>query len=135
MSTPLQMAKAECANFHKGGRCLGIPVECLTSECPTIAAPLDRCKLAEPKATCRYFEGAVLPLVQYYPRYARAAERYRKRLPKAAPRPGAIAGMWECDCGNPMRKGRRMCDVCARKKRLAAKRRWKAKQSTVAVDS
>ena len=58
-----------------------------------------------------------------------------KRLPKNTVPPEAIIGMWECDCGKPMLKGRRMCDSCTRKNRLAAKRRWKAKQSSVAVDS
>ena len=140
MSSPLQMARAECANSCKDGSCLGIPTKCLVSErdgnkVKLVAAPLDRCKLAEPKGTCRYFEKAVLPLVQYYPRYAKAVKRYGKRLPKDTVPPEAIIGMWECDCGKPMLKGRRMCDSCARKKRLAAKRRWKAKQSSVAVDS
>ena len=127
MSSPLGMARAECANLCKDGSCLGIPVECLVSErdgkkVKPVAAPLDRCKLAESKGTCRYFEKAVLPLVHYWPRYAKAVERYRKRLPKNKALPAAIAGMWECDCGNPMQKGRRMCDSCRDAKK---RKRWK----------
>lgn len=122
MSSPLQMARAECANLCKDGSCLGITADCLTSECPTVAVPFERCKLAKPKGTCRYFERTVLPLIQYFPRYAKAAERYRKRLPKAAAPPTAIIGMWECDCGKPMPKGRRMCDSCRDTKK---RERWK----------
>ena len=162
MSTPLEMAKAECANYCKDGSCLGIPVECLVSErddkkVKLVAAPLERCDLvckkkmldlgpepvecssfaeldrfldeAENKARrsggfyfCRYFEKAVIGLVQYRPRYAKAVERYKKRPVQAPPPPAAIAGMWECDCGNPMPKGRRMCDAC---RGARQRERWK----------
>ena len=46
MINPRRMAEIECGNFRSDGGCLGIPVECLTSDRPTVAAPLDRCKLA-----------------------------------------------------------------------------------------
>ena len=134
MSSPLQMAREQCANMQRNS-CLGIPVRCLQSTEPLVAAPLDRCKLADSKGTCAYFEKVVLPLVQYFPRYARAVELYRKRLPKAAATPAAVIGMWECDCGNPMPKGRRMCDQCATKNRRKTWRHAQIRKRELAVNS
>ena len=134
MSSPLQLARTECANWHKG-RCLGIPVRCLQSTEPPVAAPLDRCKLAAPKGMCGYFETVVLPLAQSVSKYARAAARYKRRIPKGQTPPAAIVDIWECDCGQPMPKGRRMCDACARRNKLETKKRWKANRRSVVVDS
>ena len=115
MSSPLQMAKAECANFCKDGSCLGIPTECLTSDRPTVAAPLDRCKLAEPGKRCAYFERAVIPLANYFPeKYARAVETYTAGRAKNAL---AIKAARLCGCGNPLPKRRRFCERCRSRKR------------------
>lgn len=45
----MEIVRAECANYCKDGSCLGIPVECLTSDRPTVAAPRSRCLLATKK--------------------------------------------------------------------------------------
>ena len=133
MSTPLQMARAECANFCKDGSCLGIPTECLTSECPTVAAPLDRCKLAEPGKRCMYFERAVIPLANYFPeKYAKAVETYTAGRAKNAL---AIKAARLCECGNPLPKRKRYCPTCARRKRRESARNGMAKKRRDDVSS
>lgn len=49
MSTPLQMAKAECANYESDGSCHGVGMR------------YPKCMLADGKR-CQYFEECVLPL-------------------------------------------------------------------------
>ena len=135
MGSPLQMAKAECANLV-GGTCLGIPWQCLDGSRPMVGQEPDGCKLSDPKARCEYFERVIAPLAEYWPdKYASAVKAYRRRIPKGQDPPLALVNTWTCDCGKPMPKGRRMCDSCTRKNRLAAKRRWKAKRSRATVDS
>ena len=132
--SPLQMAKEQCANLVSG-ICLGIPWQCLDGSRPIVGQEQNGCKLSDPKTRCDYFEVVVAPLVQYFPRYAKAVATYNKRLAKQEAPPVVTANLWTCDCGKPMSKGRRMCDACTRKNKLAAKRRWKAKRSRATVDS
>ena len=121
---PLQMAKAECANLV-AGTCFGIPWQCLGGSRPMVGRERDGCKLSDPKARCEYFEVVIAPLSEYWPdKYADAVRQYGLRSAKhQTPSNGRL-----CGCGKPMAKRRRMCDACARKNRLAAKRRWKGGQ-------
>ena len=133
--SPLQMAKEQCANLV-GRTCLGIPRQYLNGSRPIVGQARDGCKLSNPKALCEYFERVITPLAEYWPgKYASAVKAYRRRIPKGQKTPLAVVNTWTCDCGKPMSKGRRMCDSCTRKNRLAAKRLWKAKQSRATVDS
>ena len=138
MSSPLGMARAECANFCKDGSCLGIPVECLVSErdgkkVKLVAAPLERCKLSEPGKRCMYFERAVIPLANYFPeKYAKAVETYTAGRAKNAL---AIKAARLCKCGNPLPKRKRYCPTCARRKRRESARNGMAKKRRDDVSS
>ena len=125
MSSPLQMAIAECANFCRDGGCLGIPAKCLLSNEPPVAAPLDRCKLAHRGKRCEYFERTVLPLANYFPeKYAKAVQTYSAGRAKNAL---AVKSVRFCGCGNPLAKRRRLCPVCAKRKRRETARAGMAK--------
>lgn len=138
MSSPLGMARAECANLCKDGSCLGIPVECLVSErdgkkVKPVAAPLDRCKLAESKGTCEYFEKAVIPLANYSPeKYGKAVQTYTAGRAKNVL---AVKAARLCGCGNPLPKRKRLCAVCAKKRRRETARNGMAKKRQFYVSS
>ena len=120
MMSPLQIAKAECANFHGDDGCLGFPVECMTSDQPTMAAPLDRCKLAKAGERCAYFECVVIPLAKSHPeKYAKAVETYTASRTRNALLVGPAR---LCECGNPLPKHRRFCEKCRTRKRRESTR-------------
>ena len=128
MGSPLQMARAECANLV-GDVCLGIPWQCLDGSRKIVGRERDGCLLSKPKVRCEYFERVIVPPAEYWPKkYAPAVRAYRRRIPKGQDPPAALVNAWTCDCGELMPKGRRMCDSCARKNRRETYRRARAKQ-------
>jgi hypothetical protein len=59
--TPLQAAKAHCANYQAGGSCLGIYYNDDLSIDKTRYKPCDKCLLAKGKR-CEYFEEIIVPM-------------------------------------------------------------------------
>jgi len=122
---PMAMAKEQCANMRPNGGCLGVPVKCLVSDCPPMAAPLSRCKLAEKGKRCEYFERVVVPLANSSPeKYAEAVEIYSAGRANNAL---AVKDVRLCECGAPLAKRKRLCPACARRKRREAARNGMAK--------
>ena len=76
--TPLQAAKAHCANYQPDGSCLGIYYLGNLNIDEQRCRPLPKCLLTGCQA-CPYFEETVLPQVPIS-----VAERYRNSLPAGA---------------------------------------------------
>lgn len=76
--SPLQIAKAHCANYQPDGSCLGMYYRDDLSIDKQRSKPLPECLLTVCQA-CPYFEEIVLPQVS-----ASVAEQYRKSLPAGA---------------------------------------------------
>ena len=115
--TPLQFAKAECANHQPNGSCLGVAFDEQLRH--TGCAPKPRCFIAEGKR-CPYFEECVMPMADFVTDAHRAtalqaAVREYRRMTKQPATPER-----KCpDCGGAMRKQQRYCPDCAAKRRKA----------------
>ena len=57
--TPLQLARAECANWERDGECLGMDIATDGRTVPLWQKKPARCRLADGQA-CAYFETAIL---------------------------------------------------------------------------
>jgi len=109
VTTPLQIAKANCANYQCDGSCLGCDIEKngKISRC----SPKLHCRLADtPPERCEYFEACVLPgRPEMEPMY-----RAHVNLPRREHR--------HCACGAVLPKRKRCCTECAIKRRRATYR-------------
>ena len=122
--TPLQFAKAQCANYTSNGGCSGIGIK--DDGSAYMFGAKARCVLAT-NERCRYFEECVLPMgleTSTLAGVAQAKERdqavqlYSRIAPESA-KGGRICP--ECR-ERPLEKGHRFCYVCASKRRKEANR-------------
>jgi len=122
-TTPLSLARAECANWHAGA-CLGIALEQSVrfehghKRIPT-REPQDKCLVAAGKA-CGYFEACVLPR----PVFAATAAAYYGAQGRAVPN---TTGRTCPDCGKPLAKRQRVCPDCRRHRRRTSSRQSQAR--------
>ena len=119
--TPLELARAECANYERDGGCLGVMLG--ADGRITSCTPRASCLLAESKRSV-YFEECVAGMqhVVTDPRRAvaiqAAVREYRKQTNQVEEIPR------ECpDCGRPVPGRKRYCPVCSVKRRKATFRR------------
>jgi hypothetical protein len=107
--TPIQLAKAECANFDNG-RCLGIGIRDNGSLYGFEAK--GPCVLKVLGVRCPYFEECVLPMASRVEPptrrtdYMEAAAFYRR----AANVPQSVSRT--CSCGRPLEPYKQTCYVC-----------------------
>jgi hypothetical protein len=119
--TPLQAAKAHCANYQPDGSCLGIYYNDDLSIDWKRHNPLPRCLLAKGKR-CAYFEEVILPMRLARPHeaeaLAKAVNGYR-RVHK-------LQGQRFCQqCGEaPLLAKQRVCTSCRAKRRREAYRKY-----------
>jgi hypothetical protein len=138
--TPLQVAKAECANCDSAGNCAGIgiaddlslyrfrqPGKCWLA--PDELAPDEQGKITR----CQYFEECVAPLAK---KRAQAAVTQEQRRAAASLAAGVhryeVAVMpiptikyAKCkSCHRRVHAPKRLCGQCARNSTLKSKRRW-----------
>lgn len=133
--TPLELARAECANYERGGTCLGVMLG--ADGRITSCTPRASCLLAESKRSV-YFEECVAGMhhVVTDPRRAvemqAAVREYRKQTKQGEEIPR------ECpDCGRPAFGRKRYCPVCSDKRRKATYREHKraTRQNGVAMST
>jgi hypothetical protein len=126
--TPLQAAKAHCANYQQHGSCLGIYYNDDLSVDWSRYRPLPKCAIASCQA-CPYFEEIVLPQVD-----RAVGEQYRKSLPpevKTGVRPKKVIAKHCLDCRKrEVAPRQKYCSVCAKvRQRKSARRAMRAKRS------
>jgi hypothetical protein len=126
--TPLQAAKAHCANYQPHGSCLGIYYNDDLSVDWSRYRPLPKCAIASCQA-CPYFEEIVLPQVD-----RAVGEQYRKSLPpefRTGVRPQKVIVKHCLDCRKrEVAPRQKYCWVCARvRQRESARRAMRAKRS------
>lgn len=117
--TTLQIAHAECANWD-GKKCCGFQI---TNDLRTVAGkPLPRCVLGTPGIRCTYFEECVAPMVKHMepPSRKAAFEEALYHYRRAANVP---TNAKRCrDCNGVTTSTKRLCSLCAEKRRLASNR-------------
>jgi hypothetical protein len=113
--TPLQFAKAECANHQADGSCLGATFD--EQLRPTGCTPKAHCLLAVGKR-CPYFEACVLPMAEFVTDPKRAAALHTACVAYRRMTGQPVAPERKCpDCGGAVRKKHRYCPDCAAKRR------------------
>jgi hypothetical protein len=130
--TPLQVAKAECANCDSAGHCSGVGIADDLS-CYMFRRP-GKCYLAEqPTRRCVYFEQCVVPLAK---KRAQAAFTQEQQRAAASLAEGVHAYEMavmsvptvkyaKCkSCHRRVNAPKRLCGKCARNRTLTAKRQW-----------
>ena len=120
--TPLQVAKAHCANFDQG-RCLGV----YYNDDLTIQAcrPLPLCLLAESAQRCPYFETVVMRITldQSTPSGVKRKEEFDEGIREYRLATGLLKSENDrsrpCpDCKQrPLEQGKKFCYVCREKRR------------------
>lgn len=124
MSTPLQFAREQCANFENGGSCAGIGIN--DDGRLYIFGKKPACLLAN-KERCQYFEDCVLPLHpdmqnakgQVFAKHLAEARRlYSLTVPGFSRNPGR-----KCIACNrrEVEPHKRLCYQCAEKRKKASK--------------
>jgi len=108
MTSPLEMARLECAN-HVGSGCF--------NERP--------CLLAQRGVRCSYFESAVLPLSKRKAAYADVPNQYWARAKVDGMREDAAERV--CACGNALAARERVCERCKIRRRRESYRAYKRK--------
>jgi hypothetical protein len=136
--TPLQAAKAECANCDSAGNCAGVSIrEDLSlyrfrSEGKCWLAPDAEGRIAR----CPCFEECVVPLAQSRARAAVTQEQKRAAASLAegvhayerAVLPAPTVKYAKCKrCQRTVHPPKRLCPQCAKHSALKAKRRWWSK--------
>jgi hypothetical protein len=130
--TPLQAARAHCANFQPDGSCLGIYYNDDLSVDHSKCRPCAKCLLAEGKR-CEYFEEIIVPM-RVSRETAEAKARADKKdqavaayLVQHKVRSGKTNAKMLClDCHRVEREGSaKYCERCARKRKLASTRESK----------
>ena len=112
MSSPLQMALGECANFVAEG--------CIFADGEN--HPEGVCGLAKRGTRCGYFEKAVLPLAERIPKYSGVPKQYWRSVATRAGKPVAAitartTGDRLCECGAPREAGHTYCPACAKRRK------------------
>jgi hypothetical protein len=136
--TPLQVAKAECANCDSGGNCSGVGIADDLS-CYMFRTP-GRCWLAPDEQgqvkRCQYFEQCVASLAK---KRAHAAANHDQQRAAAsltsgvhtyevAVMPVPIVKYAKCkSCHRRVHAPKRLCERCARNSTLKSKREWWSK--------
>ena len=136
--TPLQVAKAECANCDSAGNCSGIGIANDLS-CYMFRRP-GKCWLAPDEhgqiKRCRYFEECVAPLAKKRAQAASAQEQSKvaARLAEgvhayeAAVMPVPTVKFGKCKrCQRTVHPPKRLCEPCAKNSTLKSKRQYWAK--------
>ena len=136
--TPLQVAKAECANCDSAGNCAGIGIGDNLG-CYMFRRP-GKCWLASDEEgnikRCPYFEECIAPLAKARARNAAtqeqkgAAARLVKgvRAYEAAVLPVPTAKYAKCKgCQRDVIAPKRLCEQCAKKRTLQSKRQYWSK--------
>ena len=118
--TPLQLARAECANYEPNGACLGVMLG--SRGHITHCTPQPRCVLSA-GARCTYFEECVAPMQRMVtePRRAKAIQE-AVGLYRLAHAELIVTGRKCPDCRGPLAKFRQVCPGCAAKRRKATLR-------------
>lgn len=119
--TPLQIAKANCANYTETGACLGAIIEddLRILKCN----PKPKCTVGISGVRCVYFEDCVLPFSKWIENpnqrqaWLEAARDYRlsANVPSVEKRRCPI-------CKRIMESRRRFCHICAKVKRTQQRR-------------
>ena len=133
--TPLQAARAECANCDSAGHCSGVGIANDLS-CYMFRTP-GKCRLAPDEQgkikRCRYFEDCVAPLAK---KRAEAASTHEQQRAAASLAEGVhayemavmsvpTAKYVKCkSCHRRVRAPKRLCRQCARNSTLKSKRHW-----------
>ena len=133
--TPLQVAKAECANCDGAANCSGVGIADDLS-CYMFRRP-GKCYLAEqPVKRCAYFEQFVAPLAKKRAQAASPQEQQRAAASLAAGvhayemavMPVPIIKYAKCKrCHRRVHAPKRLCERCARNSTLKSKRLWWSK--------
>lgn len=118
--TPLQAAKAHCANYQTDGSCLGMYYKDDLSVDWQRFAPRSRCLLADCER-CPYFEEIILPMRPEQPAVAKSLSK----APDAYRRLHKLQGGRFCPrCGeSPILARQRVCVVCRVKARRETHRK------------
>ena len=114
MTTPLQMANAECPNLNPDGSCLGARFSEALEPLPS--RPQPKCRLADDKQ-CKYFEEFVMPMAAIVSdpakskSYLEAVAEYKFQH--------HISGLSRrCpECGGPLPARKRFCADCTSRHR------------------
>jgi hypothetical protein len=130
--TPLQVARAECANCDSTGNCSGVGIADHLS-CYMFRQP-GKCYLAEqPVKRCAYFEQFVAPLAKKRAQAGSSQEQERAaaslaegvRAYEMAVMPVPTVKYAKCkSCHRRVSAPKRLCRRCARNSTLKSKRRW-----------
>jgi hypothetical protein len=133
--TPLQVAKAECANCDSAGHCSGVAIaddlSCNVFRKPGKCwlSPDDQGKIKR----CQYFEQCVAPLAKKRAQAASSQEQGRAATSLAvgvhayevAVMPVPTVKYAKCkSCHRRVHAPKRLCGKCARNRTLTAKRQW-----------
>lgn len=121
--TPYGFARRECANFYDDAECIGFPAKHLIDYGQQkYIERIGRCLCADEKR-CYYFEEIILPIADFpspvnEPRMGRLMKEcrlfyYTKHNLVIPP----AMKIRECECGNELEKGKRLCHVCCKKHR------------------
>jgi hypothetical protein len=128
--TPLQAAKAHCANYQSDGSCLGMYYNDDLSVDHSKYRPCARCLLADGKR-CEYFEECVMPMPidrVKHPKeaagFAAACHEYRRSIQGA---PSAIKRLCRACRKCEVVGLKRFCGTCAEKRERAGDRLRKQK--------
>lgn len=124
MSTPLQFAREQCANFDNGGSCKGIGIR--DDGSLYIFGKKPACVLSN-QQRCQYFEECVLPMgaetntasgVIFARHLAEVRRLYSRMVPGFQKNPGR-----KCAACNrrEVEKHKRLCYECAEKRKRASK--------------
>jgi hypothetical protein len=130
--TPLQVAKAACANCDSAGRCAGVVIAD-DLKCYMFRTP-GRCYLAQhPIKRCVYFEQCVAPLAKKRAQAASDHDQQRTAASLAAGvhayevavMPVPTVKFAKCkSCHRRVHAPKRLCGNCARSNTLRSKRQW-----------
>jgi hypothetical protein len=133
--TPLQLAKAECANCDSAGHCSGVGIADDLS-CYMFRTP-GKCWLAPDEhgqiQRCQYFEQCVAPLAKKRAQAASTQEQQRAAASLAAGvhayevavMPVPTIKYAKCkSCHRRVHAPKRLCGQCARNSTLKSKRQW-----------
>ena len=121
--TDIAFAAAECGNMTSDDGCLGLPADMLIDDDRRkTVSPLGQCLLIAGER-CAYFERVILPIVDQ-PSPAGDPDLQARRLAAKVgylARHGIGRTVAQCaDCRDPVPKGKRLCESCAKKRQREA---------------
>lgn len=123
--TPLQAARAHCANYQADGSCLGIYYKDDLSVDHSKYRPCAKCLLADGKR-CEYFEEIVLPMRLERPvdvkSLAGAVSAYQRQHKLQA------VSRFCPECGEPREARQRLCANCRVKHRRETHQKYNSRR-------